>query len=167
VTDGASVRPQAQFVALEGRERPFGLLGADPDKLAPGEEVPALVAQARHRDRTPDDLPDVLDAPSGTGRSPPQRPAGKRVLATRPPPVVVRAGTAPRRRIDHVHGALRAGDEESGAATGDADADRALAPAGEVGNEDVLGAGYARGEGGTGGAHSGEFLLDAGRDGLD
>jgi hypothetical protein len=80
---------------------------------------------------------------------------------------MVRAGAAPRRRIDHVHRALRAIHEEPGATVADADPYHTLAAAREVGDEDVLGARDARGEGGTGGAYSGEFLLDAPRDGLD
>ena len=142
----------AQTLTLGNRQRPLRLLRPDLDELRGGDRSPARRARAKG---------------SRAGRSPPQRPASNSVLAPCPPPVVVRAGAGPVAGVDDVHRASRTANEETGTAVADPDADRALAPAGQVRDDDVLGAGYARGESGAGGSHSGEFLLDAPRDGLD
>jgi hypothetical protein len=89
------------------------------------------------------------------------------VLASLAPPVVVGAGASPGLRVNDVDRTGAATNEEARTAVAYPNADHALAPTREVGDEDVLGAGYARREHGAGGAYPGEFLLDALRDGLD
>jgi hypothetical protein len=81
--------------------------------------------------------------------------------------MVVRAGARPVAGVHDVHRALRAGDEEAGTAVANPNPDHTLPAASEMGDDDAFGAGDARGERGTGGAHPGELLLDTLRDGLD
>ena len=80
--------------------------------------------------------------------------------------MMIGARTGPVRRVHDVDRALRAGDEETGTAAGDADADEALAAARQVGDEDVLGAAYARFEVRTGRPKPLKLPLDALGDGV-
>ncbi len=98
------------------------------------------------------------------GRSPPQRPASKSVLASLAPPVMVRARALPRRRVNDVDCASASTNEEAGTAVTNADADHALAAAREVGNEDVPRALDMRGEGRTRRPHPLKLPLDGLRD---
>ncbi len=159
-----------KHVTLGDRERPLRLFRPDLDKLPAREAIlaPRARTQQVRRERPSNYLLYMLQTldGGGAGRSSPQCPASKSVLAPCAPPVMVWAGARPVARVHDVHCATRSVHEEPGTSTGDSHTDHALAPAREVGNDNALGTLFAGGEARARLPYPLKLALDALRDGL-